>query len=211
MMTDRCQLCVFVLALLLLSVAPQQAVGQGWLQTAQLEAEIAQSEGTGILLDSLTTVLSRRDTLTVVRKPDSSAERSFSNLRTRLIETSGIGFGSATHVRIDYRFEIHNRGYQESIEGIHFVYRPSDPEQEPIPLLYVNGQQPWVRAVLKARAIPTGGSCVPPRAIQTELTFARLQKDAKIIKITGHDVRHGFEEQKRALVEKILRLTYESM
>ena len=196
----------------LLSLAvPEEAPAQRWLQTAQLEVELKNEEPGRVLLDSLTSVLARRDSLMVARRPEGE-ERAFSDLKERLIEEDSIGVSSASHVLIDYQFEIENRGFEESIESFQFVYRKSQ-GQTKIPLLYVNGQASWVRALLKtpSHAFPTGGSCVPPKTFSMVLPFPQMYRDGKITKISGNDVRDGFERKKRKVAKKIQRLYYMSM
>jgi hypothetical protein len=75
----------------------------------------------------------------------------------------------------------------------------------------VNGQKPWIQAILRNRGVDTGLNCGGPIPFSEVLVFADMHDEGKIVEIANQPVRDGFEEKKRALVEKITRLTYESM
>lgn len=199
-----------VCVLLVLFLGPQEASAQRWVKTAQLEVKLEQDGYGRALLDSLTNVLARRDSLTVSRGPDSSDEGFLAALRGRLIEEKGIGLTSASHMRIDYRFTIEGRDFKESIEAIHFLFRRAGAEEESS-LLHLDGASPWVRALLRTAFYTSGSNCASPKSFYDVLSFAQMYRDGRITKISGNDVRDGFERKKRKIAKKIQRLTYESM
>jgi len=186
------------------------ASAQRWLQTSQLAVEMGDGPSRA-LLDTLIQVIERSDSLKVQRSPDSEEKIKISTLRDNLINGPGIGLGSANNVFIDYRFTIENRGgFQESIEAFQFLYR-AGPASEDIKILYLDANEPWVRNLLRNKGTPPDGNEAGLRPFADQLAFARMHKDAKIVEISGEPVREGFETKKRKLVQKITRLTYESM
>jgi len=203
---------------LLLSLAgPEEAPAQRWLQTAELEVPVHElgAYQRGPLLDTLTQVLSRRDSLTVRRSPLQEARLGVDELKKRLRDRPGIEIDSASHMRITYRFEVHNRHFEETIESIFFLYR-SRRGQNVIPILYGERREPWMREILQNEGWLTGRHTnttvdMEYLSFADMMAFARIHADGRILKIAGEDVRDGSEKKKRQLTRKILRLTYESM
>jgi hypothetical protein len=196
--------------LTLLAVSAPDAQGQRWLQTTQLITPIQTDGPTRALLDTLIQVIDRKDGVEVRRTPEGSETLSLSGLRDKLINESGIGLNSASHVFIDYKFEIENRGFEESIEAFQFVYRAGE-GQEDIQMMYIDATNPWVKNVLNNKGTTLRTNQAALKTFSDQLAFARMQEDGKIVEISGQTVREGFEAKKRNLVQKITRLTYESM
>ena len=205
-----------VLSLLLVALlggmvfSPPEATAQRWLQTSQLSAPVQNDLPTRALLDTLIQTIDRRDSLQVYRSPDASEQLSLSDLRETLINEAGIGLTSANNVFIDYEFKIENRGFQERITSFNFVYRPGE-GQEDIQMLYIETDNPWVKNILRNKGTTLRTNEAALKTFNDQLSFARLQDDGQIVEIAGETVREGFETKKRQLVEKITRLTYESM
>ncbi len=189
-----------------------------WMETAQVLIPIEEERHPArVFLDTLTQVVSRTDSVMVMRSPAHPEEQSLEALRDRLINTAGIDLSSATHARVDYQFLIADGEFEERIRGIQFLYRPGPdqktfpPLQEAVPLLFVNGQNPWVQDVLRNKSPSTihqmhhGAS--PFKGV---LRFARMAQDGHIIRIAGRPVWEGFAGKKRRLIQKIQRLTYQS-
>lgn len=201
---------VFLCAIGTLLASPSEAQAQRWLQTTQLITPIQNDGPTRALLDTLVQVLERKDNAQVKRAPDDSETLGLSGLRDKLINESGIGLGSASHVFIDYRFEIENRGFEESIEAFQFVYRPGEGEED-IQMMYVDGNEKWVQNILDNKGTTLRTNQAALKTFSDQLAFARMQDGGKIVEISDQTVREGFEAKKRNLVQKITRLTYESM
>lgn len=201
---------VLACILALLAVSPPDAQAQRWLQTTQLITPIQSDGPTRALLDTLVQVLERKDGVEVKRTPDGSESFSLSGLRDKLINEAGIGLNSASHIFIDYKFEIENRGFEESIEAFQFVYRAGE-GQEDIQMMYIDATKPWVESVLKNKGTALRTNQAALKTFSDQLAFARMQENGKIVEISGQTVREGFEAKKRNLVQKITRLTYESM
>lgn len=195
----------------LLLVTPEESRGQQWLQTSQLIVPIETQSPTRVLLDTLVQVIQRSDTVHVQRTPNSSEELSISELRDQLISGPGLGLTSANNVFIDYRFEIENRGFEQSITSLQFVYRAPGGAEEDIQMLYVDATQPWVRNVLNNKGVSLTTNEAALITFSDQLGFERMVQDGKIVEIAGQTVREGFETKKRKLVQKVQRLTYESM
>jgi hypothetical protein len=189
---------------------PSSASAQRWLQTSQLNVEMNSSESAKALLDTLIQVAERNDSVKVRRSSDASEKVVIADLRNKLINESGIGLGSANQVFIDYKFYINSRGFEESIESFQFLYRGRQ-GQEDIKMLYVDANQPWVKNVLKNKGVPPNENLAGKKIFSDQLAFARMHEDGQIVQISGNTVRQGFERKKRELVQKITRLTYESM
>lgn len=205
---------VLLLSLLMmgcLAMGASDATAQRWLQTSQLLSEIKQDTPTRALLDTLVQVIDRSDSIKVKRTADSREAVSMSSLRDKLINNQGIGLTSANFVFIDYRFEIENRGFEESIESLQFVYRPPGGTEEDIQMMYIDASDPWVKTVLQNKGTTLVTNEAALKTFSDQLAFARLVQDGKIVEIAGKTVREGFERKKRELVQKIQRLTYESM
>lgn len=207
----RTSLLLSLLSIGLLVMGPSDATAQRWLQTSQLLSEITQEKPTRALLDTLVQVMNRKEDLKIKRTEDSRKAMSLSKLREKLISEQGIGLTSANYVFIDYRFEIENRGFKESIESFQFVYRPPGGSEEDIQMLYIDVSKPWVKNVLENKGTTLVTNEAALRTFSDQLAFARLVQGGKIVEIAGETVREGFERKKRALVQKIQRLTYESM
>ncbi len=193
-----------------LTLMPHEANGQRWLQTSQLFVPIENDTPTRALLDTLVQVIGRRDSIEIRRSPDASKSFTLSKLRNKLINGPGIGLTSASHVFIDYRFMIENRGFEESIEGFHFVFRAGK-GQEDIPMMYIDADKKWVDEVLRNKGTTLTTNEAALKTFSDQLAFARMEGGGKIVEIAGETVRKGFEAKKRSLVQKIRRLTYESM
>lgn len=183
---------------------------QRWLQTTQLVTPIQSDGPTRALLDTLVQVIERRDDIQVKRSPDAPETYTLSELKDNLINEAGIGLTSANRIFIDYRFEIENRGFQEVIESFRFVYRPGQGEED-IQMMYVDASEPWFESILKNKGTTLRTNQAALKTFKDQLAFARMQDDGKIVEISGQTVREGFEAKKRSLVQKITRLTYESM
>lgn len=194
----------------LLWVSSSKVHAQRWLQTTQLVTPIQSDGPTRALLDTLVQVIERQDGARVKRSPDDSEALTLPELRDKLINESGIGLTSANRVFIDYRFEIENRGFEESIESFQFVYRPGGGEAD-IQMMYVDAGKPWVESILENKGTTMQTNQAALKIFKDQLAFARMQEDGKIVEISGQPVREGFEAKKRSLVQKITRLTYESM
>lgn len=192
-------------------LCPPDAGAQQWLQTSQLITPIERDGASRALLDTLVQVIERRDDVQIKRSPDDTEDLSLSELRDRLINESGLGLTSANNVFIDYRFEIENRGFEESIEALQFVYRPPGDRQEDIQMLYVDAMEEWVQKILKNKGTTLVTNEAALQTFSDQLSFARMVDDGQIVEIAGNTVREGFEEKKRQLEQKIKRLTYESM
>lgn len=191
--------------------APQQSQAQQWLQTSQLLSPIETDGPARAFLDTLVQVIERSDTLKVQRSPNSDEKLSISELRDRLISGPGIGLTSANNVFIDYRFEIENRGFEQSITQLQFVYRPPGGTEEDIQMLYVDASEPWVRKIINNKGVSLVTNEAALKTFSDQLSFARMVHDGQIVEIAGQTVREGFEQKKRKLVQKVQRLTYESM
>lgn len=195
----------------LLVMGPTDASAQRWLQTSQLLTEITEEKPTRALLDTLVQVMERKDSIKVKRTESAREKLSLSKLREKLINEQGIGLTSANFVFIDYRFQIQNRGFEEKIQSFQFVYRPPGGSEEDIQMMHLNASKPWVQNVLRNKGTTLVTNEAALRTFSDQLAFARLVQDGKIVEIAGETVREGFERKKRQLVQKIQRLTYESM
>jgi len=199
-------------------VGPSEPSSVRWLQTAQIRFPVTNPTLHDVnhraLLDTLTSVLARRDTVTVRRSPD-APEQPFSELNDRVVDSVGVAPLAATHARVDYTFRITNLGFEEEIRSVHFLYQ-SEPEQAFVPLLFLDSQQPWMQDILKNKGLPTQSCRASLYPFEHMLSFADVMtlRDGEygtLLQISGNDVRDGFEQKKRALIKKIRRLIYESM
>lgn len=202
-------LLVVLGGLVLLSPANVQA--QRWLQTSQLVTDVDRDGPTRALLDSLVSVLERKDSIRVKRSPDATSKIRISDLKDKLINEQGIGLTSANKVFIDYRFEIRNRGFQEAITAFNFVYRPRGGAQEDIQMLYIDATVPWVAEILRNKGTTLRTNQAALLTFKDQLAFARMVQKGKVVEIADRTVREGFERKKRELVQKIQRLTYEGL
>lgn len=190
--------------------AAPDAKAQRWLQTSQLFVELQQDGPGRALLDTLVQVVERSEDIKVKRSPESNEKLSISDLRDKLINEKGIGLNSASHVFIDYKFMIENRGFEESIEAFKFIFRQSAGAED-IQMMYVDANEPWVREILRSKGTTLRSNQAALKTFSDQLAFARMHDNGKIVEISGNTVREGFERKKRKLVEKITRLTYGSM
>ncbi len=208
---SRRVLSLSLLAFALLAMTPSDATAQRWLQTTQLLSPIESDGPARALLDTLVQVMERKgDEIEIKRSPDDSAPMPISELREELLD-EGFGLTSANNVFIDYRFEIRNRGFQESIETLQFVYRSSGGAEEDIQMMHIDTSEPWVQDIIRNKGTTLTTNEAALRTFSDQLAFARMVQDGQIVEIANQTVREGFEAKKRQLVQKIQRLTYESM
>lgn len=204
-------IATLALAFLLLA-GPQDAQAQRWLQTTQLIAPVQSESATRALLDTLINVIDRSDSLMVRRAPDQGGRIMVSELRDNLLDDAGIGLSSANFVFIDYRFEVNRDGFEEKVTDLYFIFRPAGGNEEDIPIMYLNAKDDWVSNVLrnKGTTLVTNEAALKPFGDQ--IAFAKIvrERDAQIVEIGDRKVREGFEQKKRALVDKITRLSYSS-
>jgi hypothetical protein len=213
MMTLRKSALILVCLIGVSLASPAEAEAQRWLQTSQLIVPVENDAPTRALLDTLVQVIERKDSLMVRRSPESTEQMSLSDLRNQLISGPGIGLSSASHVFIDYEFMIGNRGFEENIKAFQFLFRPPGQGQEDVQMLHVDASQSWVEEILKNKGTTLRTNQAALKTFSDQLAFARMQDNegAQVVEIAGQAVREGFEAKKRKLVEKITRLTYESM
>jgi len=195
----------------LVIVSPANVQAQRWLQTSQLVTDVDREGPTRALLDSVVSVLERKDSIRVKRSPDATSKVRISDLKDKLINEQGIGLTSANKVFIDYRFEIRNRGFQEAITAFNFVYRPRGGAQEDIQMLYIDATVPWVAEILRNKGTTLRTNQAALLTFKDQLAFARMVQKGKVVEIADRTVREGFERKKRELVQKIQRLTYEGL
>lgn len=203
-------LATFFLGLFLFT--PTEAEAQRWLQTSQLIVPVEADTPTRALLDTLVQVIRRKDSVMVRRSPDNPATMSVTDLENKLISGPGIGLSSASHVFIDYKFMIGNRGYEESVEAFQFLYRQGQ-GREDVQMLYIEADKPWVEQILRNKGTTLRTNQAALKTFSDQLSFARMQDNdgAQVTEIAGKAVRTGFDAKKKKLVEKITRLTYGSM
>jgi len=203
-------LATFFLGLFLFT--PTEAEAQRWLQTSQLIVPVEADTPTRALLDTLVQVIRRKDSVMVRRSPDNPATMSVTDLENKLISGPGIGLSSASHVFIDYKFMIGNRGYEESVEAFQFLYRQGQ-GREDVQMLYIEADKPWVQQILRNKGTTLRTNQAALKTFSDQLSFARMQDNdgAQVTEIAGKAVRTGFDAKKKKLVEKITRLTYGSM
>lgn len=192
-------------------LSPANVHAQRWLQTSQLVTDIERDGPTRALLDTLVSTLERQDSMRVKRSPQAETRIQLSDLKDRLINEEGIGLTSANKVFIDYRFEIKNRGFEETITAVNFVYRPRGGAQEDIQMLYIDATEPWVKDILRDKGTTLRTNQAALLTFKDQLAFARMVQKGKVVEIADRTVREGFERKKRELVQKIQRLTYEGL
>jgi hypothetical protein len=202
---------IFGLLLVALCLAvPQAAQGQLWLQTSRVITPI-ENGPTRAFLDTLVNVMERKDVM-VKRAPNRKEEMAVSALRDKLISEEGIGLSSANHAFIDYRFSIDNGSkFRQEISKVHFVFRPG-PNQNDVSIMYIDAEKDWVKTVIRQKGtmLRTNEAALIP--FHRHLGFANIarQKKTQVVEIGGQTVREGFDERKKALIQKVERLTYES-
>lgn len=185
---------------------PQPATGQVWLQTARLTTPVEQG-ATRAFFDTLRTVAEQRG-LSVQRAPNADSQVSLSAIESTLIEDHGIGLRSANHAYINYHFTIGNDGqFREQVASIQFVFRPG-PNQPDVPVLHLEGDNSWLTDVLHNKATSLNGSRPFPFHLHLAFSHVARNPDARILEIGGKTVRNEFLARKRALIQKIERLTH---
>jgi hypothetical protein len=193
------------------AISPPDATAQRWLQTSQLIKNVRSDGPARALLDTLVQVVERKEDIKIRRTADAAETLTLSQLRDELINGPGLGLTSANKVFINYRFEIRNRGFEESIESFQFLFRPPSGNEEDIQMLYVDASETWVKSILQNKGTSLTTNEAALQTFKDQLSFARTVRDAQITEIAGDPVREGFEAKKRNLVQKIQRLTYGSM
>lgn len=193
------------------AISPPDATAQRWLQTSQLIKNVRSDGPARALLDTLVQVVERKEDIKIRRTADAAETLTLSQLRDELINGPGLGLTSANKVFINYRFEIRNRGFEESIESFQFLFRPPSGNEEDIQMLYVDASETWVKSILQNKGTSLVTNEAALQTFKDQLSFARTVRDAQITEIAGDPVREGFEAKKRNLVQKIQRLTYGSM
>lgn len=189
---------------------PQEAQGQRWLQTARVLTPIEDGPKR-VFLDTLVNVMGRNE-VRVRRSPDQEEKMTLSSLRNKLISEEGIGLGSANYVFIGYRFTIDNGGqFEQEVATLRFVFRPG-PDQNDVSMMYVDAQEPWVEEVIQQKGTSLRSNQAALIPFHRHLGFARIarRETSQVVDIGGQTVRDEFDARKRALIQKVERLTYES-
>lgn len=203
---------LFLLGLFVFSLSPQRAEAQRWLQTARIITPIEEGP-VRALLDTLINHMEQKEGLKVLRSSDHQTPIRVSELRDKLLDEEGIGLRSATHVFIDYRFQMANKGFEEFIDSLYFIFR-AGPEEEDIPIMYIDTTQDWAKELIQNKGTtPTTNEALSAlRPFREQLAFARIARrddNTQIVEIAGQTVRDGYERKKRQLVQKVQQLTYE--
>jgi hypothetical protein len=146
----------------------------------------------------------------MVKRESNGEEMPISELRNVLIAGAGVGLASANGVFIDYRFEIRNRGFEESIESFQFIFRPRQTGED-VQMLYIDATKKWVKDIIRNKGTTLATNQAALKTFSDQLAFARMAESGQVVEIAGETVREGFETEKRQLVQKIQRLTYGSM
>lgn len=204
---------VFLVGLLALSLTPKKAEAQRWLQTARIITPI-EDGSVRALLDTLVNTLERNNDIKVLRSSDHQKPISVSKLRNKLLDEEGIGLSSATHVFIDYRFQMANKGFEEYIDSLFFIFR-GGADEEDIPIMYIDTTEEWAKTLIedKGTTPPTNVAPSALRPFREQLAFARIARrdsTTQIVEKAGRTVREGYEEKKHQLVQKVQQLTYEA-
>lgn len=191
--------------------SPQEVRGQYWLRTVSVVTPV-EERPVEAFLDTLVNVMERRDGLKVKRRPDQQEEIELSRLQERLINEEGIGLSSATDLFINYRFsDSLSDNFEEEILSFYFVFR-AGPDQEDIPILYLDVSSKWVEEIMnnKAMGLPTNEAPLLP--FRREFQFLRIARleEAQVVEIGNEPVRSNFQRKKEALINKIRRLAYKS-
>jgi hypothetical protein len=213
---------VLPLALLCAALTPQNAQGQVWRQTAQVAVPIQQDTPVRALVDTLTSVMQRRDSV-IVRREEGGRPIQFSELQSTLIDEQGLDLQSANVVYFDYVFEQTGDGFTERITRMKFIRRPGGLQggsaQQDIPLMYLNSERdPIVREVMQKKGTTLQTNQAAIRLFIEQLAFAKVMRGSAagegrrnqptITRIGQRTVREGFEREKERLVNKIIQLTY---
>lgn len=203
-------LSAFLLIGSLFTLHGGEAHAQRWLQTSQLLIDDFENNSPPrVLLDTLNQVLSRNDSILVRREPGGEKMK-LSEVKNEVIN-AGFAFTSANRVFINYKFEIKNRGFEESIESLKYIYRPPGDAAEDIPFLYIDATKQWVKDILRNKGTTLATNQAALKTFSDQLAFARMAENGQVVQIAGNTVREGYEREKRQLVQKIQRLTYGSM
>lgn len=202
---------VIGLLLSVLLLSPQEAQAQHWLRTVSVVTPV---EGRPVkaFLDTLVNVMERREGLKVKREPTQQEGVEIERLRAELINEEGVGFSSATDVFIRYKFsDSLGDDFKEQIVSFYFVFR-AGPNQEDIPILYLDARMEWVKEVMNNKAIGLATNEAPLLPFRREFRFLRIAQleKAQIVEIGNEPVREGFQRRKEALISKIRRLIYSS-
>lgn len=204
---------VFLMGIFAFSLAPQQAEAQRWLQTARIITPI-QDGSVRALLDTLISNMERNGDFKVLRSAEHQNPTRVSELRDKLLDEEGIGLTSATHVFIDYRFQMANKGFEEYIDSLFFIFR-GGADEEDIPIMYIDATEEWAKDLIQEKGTTpsTNEALSALRPFREQLAFARIARrdeETQIVEIGGRTVRDGYEQKKRQLVRKVQQLTYET-
>lgn len=204
---------VFLLGIFAFSMAPQEAEAQRWLQTARIITPI-QDGSVRALLDTLISNMERNEDLRVLRSVEQQDPIRVSELRDKLLDEEGIGLTSATHVFIDYRFQMANKGFEEYIDSLFFIFR-GGADEEDIPIMYIDTTEDWAQDLIQEKGTTPTTNEAPSalRPFRDQLAFARIARrddETQIVEIAGQTVRDGYEQKKRQLIRKVQQLTYET-
>ena len=195
-----------LLLLLGLGAALPAAAQTRWLQTVEVIAPVDERRPTGVLLDSLVRV-AERGRVTVRREPD-GANMTFRALENQILN-EGLDFTSANAVFLNHRLEATQRGFTSEIKSFYFIYRPDGYEGLDVPILYVDGNDPAIEALLRngGMRLETNEAAMEP--FSEQVTFHRL-RDASVVSVGGRVIRDEAQAQaeRRRLLATVQQFIY---
>jgi hypothetical protein len=195
-----------VLAGLLPGTAQAQSQSR-WLRTVQVITPVNDREVTGILLDTLMTVIERRS-LPVQRSPDDAETQSFSQLEQALLD-EGLDVTSATQVFITYRYESTQQGFSAQILDLYFIYRSTEFEEADIPILYLDATDPVIQNIMVNSGVKSEVNEAVIRPFIEQLSINQLM-GSTVVKVGERIIRDEkvADYEKRRLMAIIREKSY---
>lgn len=166
---------------------PSVVHGQArWLQTVQIIVPVDDDHVTGVLLDTLATVIQRED-LPVRRAPDEEATQPYASLEAELLD-AGLDVYSATHAFVSFRYEGNDRGFSSTITDVHFIYRPAQAGEADMPILYVDLRDTPIRHALANSGTPIRENEAALQPFNEQLMLSKLD-EAVVVRVGNRVIR----------------------
>lgn len=188
--------------LLLCSYFTTAVQAQEWAQEVQIITTVGYGEPLHIVVDSLSSVLSRNPQVQVQRTPTDDTPIAYSDLQDELLN-EGLDLNSASHAFISYRFELVNGSeIVETINEMYFIYRGRE-DRSDLPILYVNTNMPVVNDLIRNKGVPRLTNMKSMRSFREMLAFPYLtqRQETAMVEIAGRPIREDTPHQEQLLTD----------
>lgn len=212
----RSVVCACVGALLILA-SVSSAEAQRWSQRVQIITPVEEDGPAYAILDSIVTHLETKNQAlrlegeeVMIRRVSDGPRMSLRMLENELLE-QGLGLVSATHVFIQYKFELVDDDFVETIEELTYIYRPPLAEQEDVRLFTLSTDHPELSRLMMESGLPTENNLNAINSFASLLSFPRIapDEDTQVVRLGNRTIREDYAQQSQRLTAQLVEMVYD--